>query len=70
MVYEIQKSFLFYLDTRYRSGGSLSRPTPVFTFPNNLIAIDDEKIRLTENTPDGFSIGGQSLTSGFKHTKI
>ena len=47
MVYEIRKSFLFYLDTRYRSGGSLSRP--VFTFPNNLIAIEDEKIRLTLN---------------------
>ena len=47
MVYEIRKSFLFFLDTRYRSGGSLSRP--VFTFPNNLIAIEDEKIRLTLN---------------------
>jgi hypothetical protein len=47
MVYEIRKSFLFYLDTRYRSGGTLSRP--VFTFPNNLIAIEDEKIRLTLN---------------------
>ena len=47
MVYEIRKSFLFFLDTRYRSGGTLSRP--VFTFPNNLIAIEDEKIRLTLN---------------------
>ncbi len=47
MVYEIRKSFLFYLDTRYRSGGTLSRP--VFTFPNNLIVIEDEKIRLTLN---------------------
>ena len=47
MVYEIRKSFLFYLDTRYRSGGTLSRP--VFTFPNNLIAIENEKIRLTLN---------------------
>jgi hypothetical protein len=47
MVYEIRKTLLFFLDTRYRSGGSLSRP--VFTFPNNLIAIEDEKIRLTLN---------------------
>jgi hypothetical protein len=47
MVYEIRKSFLFFLDTRYRSGGSLSRP--IFTFPPNLIAIGDEKIRLTLN---------------------
>ena len=47
MVYEIRKSFLFFLDTRYRSGGTLSRP--LFTFPNNLIAIEDEKIRLTLN---------------------
>jgi hypothetical protein len=47
MVYEIRKRFLFYLDTRYRSGGTLSRP--VFTFPNNLIAIENEKIRLTLN---------------------
>jgi hypothetical protein len=47
MVYEIRKTYLFFLDTRYRSGGSLSRP--IFTFPNNLIAIGDEKIRLTLN---------------------
>jgi hypothetical protein len=47
MVYEIRKTFLFFLDTRYRSGGTLSRP--IFTFPNNLIAIGDEKIRLTLN---------------------
>ena len=47
MVYEIRKTYLFYLDTRYRSGGTLSRP--IFTFPNNLIAIGDEKIRLTLN---------------------
>jgi hypothetical protein len=47
MVYEIRKTFLFFLDTRYRSGGSLGKP--VFTFPNNLIAVGDEKIRLTLN---------------------
>jgi hypothetical protein len=47
MVYEIRKSFLFFLDTRFRSGGSLGQP--IFTFPNNLIAVDDEKIRLTLN---------------------
>jgi hypothetical protein len=47
MVYEIKKTYLFFLDTRYRSGGSLGRP--IFTFPNNLIAVADEKIRLTLN---------------------
>jgi hypothetical protein len=47
MVYEIRKSFLFFLDTRFRSGGSLGQP--IFTFPNNLIAVGDEQIRLTLN---------------------
>lgn len=47
MVYEVKKTYLFYLDTRYRSGGSLSRP--IFTFPPNLVAVNDEKIRLTLN---------------------
>lgn len=47
MAYEIKKSFLFFLDTKFRSGGTLS--SPVFNFPNNLIAINDEKIRLTLN---------------------
>ena len=46
MVFDIRKSFLFYLDTKYRSAGSLT--SPIFNFPNNLIGIEnDERIRLT-----------------------
>jgi hypothetical protein len=46
MVFDIRKSFLFYLDTKYRSGGSLT--SPIFNFPNNLIGIEnDERIKLT-----------------------
>lgn len=48
MIYEVTRSILFYLDTEYRSGGTIG--APVFTFPNNLIGIRpqaDESIRLT-----------------------
>jgi hypothetical protein len=48
MVYETVRSVLFYLDTRFRSGGSIGQPR--FTFPNNLINMkpqDGESIRLT-----------------------
>ena len=46
MVFDIRKSFLFYLYTKYRSAGSLT--STIFNFPNNLIGIEnDERIRLT-----------------------
>tara|TARA_R110000803_G_scaffold52584_4_gene108187 strand:- start:535 stop:1536 length:1002 start_codon:yes stop_codon:yes gene_type:complete len=48
MVYETVRTVLFYLDTRYRSAGTIGQPR--FTFPNNLIDIkpqDGESIRLT-----------------------
>ena len=48
MIYETVKSILFYLDTRYRSGGTIGAPQ--FTFPNNLIGLmpqAGEQIRLT-----------------------
>ena len=48
MVYETVRTILFYLDTRFRSGGTIGQPQ--FTFPNNLIDIkpqDGESLRLT-----------------------
>lgn len=48
MIYETVKSFLFYLDTSKRSGGTIG--SPQFVFPNNLIGLQPqagEKIRLT-----------------------
>ena len=48
MVYETVRTILFYLDTRFRSGGTIGQPQ--FTFPNNLINIkpqDGESLRLT-----------------------
>jgi hypothetical protein len=45
-MFDIRKTYNFYLDTKYRSSGSLTSPN--FNFPNNLIGIeDDERIRLT-----------------------
>jgi len=48
MIYETVKTINFYLDTRYRSGGTIG--SPQFTFPNNLIGLmpqAGEHIRLT-----------------------
>jgi len=48
MIYETVKTINFYLDTTYRSGGTIGSPT--FTFPNNLIGMmpqAGEQIRLT-----------------------
>jgi|688.fasta_scaffold37676_7 uncharacterized membrane protein YkgB len=46
MAYDIRRTFLFYLDTKYRSSGTLT--SPIFNFPNNLIGVEnDERIRLT-----------------------
>jgi hypothetical protein len=45
-MFDIKRTYNFYLDTKYRSSGSLTSPN--FNFPNNLIGInDDERIRLT-----------------------
>ena len=48
MQYEVSKTVLFYLDTAFRSGGTIGEP--VFTFPNNLINVlpqKGERLRLT-----------------------
>ncbi len=45
-MFDVRRTFLFYLDTKYRSSGTLTSPN--FNFPNNLIGIEnDERIRLT-----------------------
>lgn len=45
-MFDIRRTFLFYLDTKYKSGGTLT--SPIFNFPNNLIGVEnDERIKLT-----------------------
>lgn len=45
-MFDIKRTYNFYLDTKFRSGGDLT--SPIFNFPNNLINIDDdERIKLT-----------------------
>jgi len=45
-MFDVKRTFLFYLDTKYRSSGTLTSPN--FNFPNNLIGIEkDERIKLT-----------------------
>jgi hypothetical protein len=45
-MFDIRRTFLFYLGTKYKSGGTLT--SPIFNFPNNLIGVEnDERIKLT-----------------------